>query len=413
MRAVNIRKKCKTEKGWIFLPLAKNAKGFVNGGLVVVDGAAESKEGTYYLDWYENGKRIQKAIGPRWSEAINAQRQQVHVLALRKAGNTDIKDAIETTDRGIAVPKAIAEYLQTAPINLAVKSFAKYKNALLEFKEWISKHYVSQVHRDDIVAFMRHVMQTGRDASTATDKAVIVITVMRQYGAAIKMQKGDWPTVDKQEIEVYEDDELRTLFEDCGEENFELFQFFRLTGFRHQEVAFCSWPDFNARRGTVAVTRKMEMGFRPKNHEERTIPIPGVLVDLLKTRKERYPDDYLIFPTGHRVSSAQLGGQPDFKMLDTLKRLVWRKGLNCGRCKATVMNAPVTCKTHPVCKHWGLHKFRHTYATNLLHDGVDILSLQRLLGHKDQNSTMVYLKARKVDEMKLIIEKTRLSSLTL
>jgi len=39
-----------------------------------------------------------------------------------------------------------------------------------------------------------------------------------------------------------------------------------------------------------------------------------------------------------------------------------------------------------------LHKFRHTFATNHLRDGVDIRTVQSWLGHRDIKSTMVYLK---------------------
>jgi site-specific recombinase XerD len=39
-----------------------------------------------------------------------------------------------------------------------------------------------------------------------------------------------------------------------------------------------------------------------------------------------------------------------------------------------------------------LHKFRHTFATQHLRDGIDIRTLQSWMGHRDIKSTMVYLK---------------------
>ena len=42
-------------------------------------------------------------------------------------------------------------------------------------------------------------------------------------------------------------------------------------------------------------------------------------------------------------------------------------------------------------KHATLHKFRHTYATRLLESGCDIVTVQRLMGHSDLDTTRQYL----------------------
>jgi hypothetical protein len=50
------------------------------------------------------------------------------------------------------------------------------------------------------------------------------------------------------------------------------------------------------------------------------------------------------------------------------------------------------CAEGPYCMNFFLHKFRHTFATNHLRDGVDIRTVQSWLGHRDIKSRMVYLK---------------------
>ncbi len=44
-----------------------------------------------------------------------------------------------------------------------------------------------------------------------------------------------------------------------------------------------------------------------------------------------------------------------------------------------------------VRKNVSIHTLRHTYATHLLEDGLDIISIKELLGHANLDTTLVYL----------------------
>ena len=56
-----------------------------------------------------------------------------------------------------------------------------------------------------------------------------------------------------------------------------------------------------------------------------------------------------------------------------VKRVAERAGLNCKQCVTEHNNK---CAEGPYCMNFFLHKFRHTFATNHLRDGVDIRTVQ-------------------------------------
>ena len=54
-----------------------------------------------------------------------------------------------------------------------------------------------------------------------------------------------------------------------------------------------------------------------------------------------------------------------------------------------------SAKKTSIQKHVTVHTLRHTYATHLLEDGLDIVSIKELLGHAHIQTTMVYLHVAK------------------
>jgi len=54
-------------------------------------------------------------------------------------------------------------------------------------------------------------------------------------------------------------------------------------------------------------------------------------------------------------------------------------------------------KTAKINKEGSLHTLRHTYATHLLEEGVDIVTIKELLGHSNIETTMMYLHVAKIN----------------
>lgn len=53
-----------------------------------------------------------------------------------------------------------------------------------------------------------------------------------------------------------------------------------------------------------------------------------------------------------------------------------------------------------VIKNVSVHTLRHTFATHLLEDGLDIINLKELLGHEDIETTLMYLHIAQLDSRK-------------
>jgi site-specific recombinase XerD len=104
---------------------------------------------------------------------------------------------------------------------------------------------------------------------------------------------------------------------------------------------------------------------RGKGQKERFVPISPRLLEVLRAYWREYRPTTYLFP-GLRPGTRLYGG--------TVQRL----------CKRAAKRAGLTKRVHP-------HTLRHSFATHLLEAGVDLLSVQKLLGHSSFQTTAVYL----------------------
>ena len=68
MARVNILKKIKTDGHWQLVSIPKNSRGRYNWKAL--------REGTYLIEWYENGKHKRQAAGSTVADALEAVRRK-------------------------------------------------------------------------------------------------------------------------------------------------------------------------------------------------------------------------------------------------------------------------------------------------------------------------------------------------
>jgi integrase len=207
----------------------------------------------------------------------------------------------------------------------------------------------------------------GLSDRTAHNRRTSILTFLRAYGIEKLMLKKDKVRFVAQMPETYEDAQLTKFFAACDQSERVFFEFLLMTGFRKKEAAFVTWRDVDLSAGLARVTAKTEYDFRPKDYEEREVPIPDRLITSLKRWAKSRNGSELIFPTRN--------GTPRKHRTQLLDL-----------CKAIAKRA----KLDP--NDFWLHKFRATYATRHLQGGVDLRTVQQWLGHSDLESTMRYLK---------------------
>jgi integrase len=381
---VNIVKKIKVEGGWNFFPAVVESNGKLKDKVRIRGKIEVHPEGSYYLQWREGKSRFRLPV-PEKGDVLELARRKRLELEAQKAG-VPLAEAGEEPPPGPTVHEAVAAYLENIkPPQREPRTYVAYKSCLEAFAATCTKRHVAEVKREDVLAYIRYLYSNGNGRRTAYNRAVIVAQMLKANGVVNLLQKRDWPDYVEPMRAVYEPEELKALFAACTTEERTLYMTYLLTGFRDKEIRYLTWRDIDFRNQAIRVTAKPQFEFKPKNKEEREVPVPQSLLELLKAHREKqraHPAG-LVFPTSNN--------EPDKKHENKLKKIAYRAGLNCGNCVTAHGNH---CAKGPYCHQWFLHKFRHTFATRNLQDHVcDIRTLQLWLGHSDLASTMVYLKA--------------------
>jgi site-specific recombinase XerD len=109
-----------------------------------------------------------------------------------------------------------------------------------------------------------------------------------------------------------------------------------------------------------------------KGGKDRYVPIPDVTLQHLRRFWCTHRNPRLIFPNGSgNEASARTATSP----------------MDRGGVQAAIKAARISCGIH---KHLTVHSLRHAYATHLLELGVDLRSIQVVMGHQKPETTARY-----------------------
>lgn len=111
--------------------------------------------------------------------------------------------------------------------------------------------------------------------------------------------------------------------------------------------------------------QRMQIRVRGKGNKERDLPLPTGALALLRGYWRAHRPAYWLFPSGQRQQAAVS--------------------------HSTVQKAfGAALKESGIGKHASVHTLRHSYATHLLEEGVNLRLIQVLLGHQSPSTTARY-----------------------
>ncbi len=378
-KAVTLMIRYKDATGtWRRSPAARGANGRVKPGHAVVDGVVFPIEnGTYDLRHTVERRTVYMPAGKRAAVADTKriQLENTKSIVAQAATNPDV-EVVEITDRATLKGTAAA-YIRDAEGRNANEAADKARLVTVEFMGLMrrrKKFHVDQIVRDDFFFFHAALRARGCGDRTVANSHERLASWLRFGG----MDRKNIPPTPKYEVKlptIYSSDQTRGMLV-AAEPYMRVCILLGLKcGLRDQELMHLEFRDLNWEAKTLRVQAKEAWGFLPKAWEQRDIPIPDDLLEELRQWQKNREGQAIVLGTRNR--------KPNTKLLRTLKRLVHRTGLNCGRCER--------CRKRNECQEYTLHRFRRTYLTTLLRNGIDLRTVQAYAGHKDIASTMRYL----------------------
>lgn len=364
MHTVAIMIRAKLNGKYPYLPAVWNGNGRLKPDVALVNGNEQRVEGRYYLRFTEDGERRFKLVKGGAAMAAAAAQKKEAVLKAKAVG---VVVAEEVKRERIKLGDAIGEYKAEIKEHKAWATYRAYSTALDLFVKGCNKAYIDEVSRCCIMSFSSSLKRAGFAERTVFNRFGYVYTFLKRYGKAGLVAKNDWPKYEDIEYDIYSEENVRMMLQAC--ENLServLILFASGTGFRKAEIAHAEISDINFVQGTIQTRSKPERKFTTKDHEQRIIPVSDSLLEVLKQHCATVSGT-LLFPTRNE--------QPNDHLNRILVRIATRAGVK-------VPEKPC-------------HAFRALYATRLVREGVDVYTVQRLLGHSNIETTLKYLRALK------------------
>lgn len=235
----------------------------LRAGYAVVGGKAEHHaEGIYYLRYKRAGESRQwVAVGSDPDCALLALRNTEHDLQAIGLGRDlhplpDSTAAKELDEESLLLDKAVQKYLAEIRRFRSAKTIAACENMLGRFNSGLPGKPLKKITREDLLNHTFALKQSGLGDRTIHNHICRIGSFLKAFDITGLLRTNDKPKYDEKAVSAYDSEELSRLFAVAEPEERLLFEFFLGTGFREQEVMYCTWANIDAKSKVVSVWSK-------------------------------------------------------------------------------------------------------------------------------------------------------------
>lgn len=272
--------------------------------------------------------------------------------------------------------KELNEFLKYLEVekNYSLYTITNYKLDIIQFLEYCDKHKIDykKITYPEARSYLSYLYNDESEKSSSISRKISSIRTFYRYLANNDSENFSFhllrlPKRDKRLPKFLEYNELEEIFKvpdlntPLGKRDSLILEMLYATGMRVGELVNIKVSDIN--------------------HSNKTIKILG------KGNKERLA--YYNKITEKRLNDYLENGRPKL-----IKKSTDYLFLNNSGGKLTTRGVELildkTIKKTSLSKHLTPHMLRHSFATHLLNEGCDLLSVQELLGHASLSATNIY-----------------------
>lgn len=287
--------------------------------------------------------------------------------------NEGLKDAVERKERDFSVENS--EVLKSYSSYLKGKCYSEstvktYSLFIADFFNYLKNTPLTTVTNRDVEKFIEDVFIPKKYS----------ISTHRQFVSAIKLLKAFYPECKIEELQLKRPNKSRILPTVLSKE--EVIDLLRYTkNLKHRAILAMIYSAglriselLSLQLAHIDVDRRQILVKNSKGRKDRNIILAESIIPLM--------NNYLI---SYRPEMYFVEGKPYQKYsAESIRAFLHRSS-----------------KIAKITKNVTPHTLRHSYATHLLENGIDLRYIQELLGHAKPETTMIYTHVTKKDLLKI------------